>query len=505
MSCSCNNQPKHCNCATKNKGCPYKDISTDCLLYTGDTLECSRIETKTPVTEVIKKLDEFICEKVESITNHITLRNIGGGTEIYKGTNLLGEKNISTLKSNSLSIETNTDGSIQLENPPFFNEDGIPRFIVNNLYQGNEELGTISKPFKTIDSALETFVGEGDYNLPENSGGIIIIQKGNIYNFTGNFTYRNLNIVIEEGVIINHNPPTNTWLIDYDLLDNTSSTGTLYLSKNSILRLNQNGIRIKGLPNTVSGSKFLSVSGDGGTIIQQGNYSNGKTVIESNFNNDLNFTNNSTSPLISINDVEIISTNNQLWKIGGTSFIIFNKVNLRSTYSTSTIPSNLEACIQKGGSIVVNNSLFIFEKNRDKGFSFYSDSSFTPFLRMVNCELQVTANNLFYNDDGYTSNSSGVLDVYYTSSRFSTVDQIFDSGKKWIDVNFRYNIFENGKINDSKIDLTKNNVISVSNNIGNTLVFSTVRYANKSAAMTAGLTVGSVFINTTTNTIDIIT
>lgn len=69
---SCNNCNKKCNCQTYSNpvcSCPVKDLSTDCVLYTGETLVCSNIETNTLLTDVLKKIDTKLCDSNSSVTN----------------------------------------------------------------------------------------------------------------------------------------------------------------------------------------------------------------------------------------------------------------------------------------------------------------------------------------------------------------------------------------------------------------------------------------------------
>lgn len=94
MGCNCKKSPctekPTCTCATK-------DLSTDCVLYTGEDLSCSGITSNTLLTKAIEALDVFICNKFEEVTNYLTLTNIGGGAEVYKGISGIGNKEIRTI------------------------------------------------------------------------------------------------------------------------------------------------------------------------------------------------------------------------------------------------------------------------------------------------------------------------------------------------------------------------------------------------------------------------
>ena len=117
--------------------------------------------------------------------------------------------NLRTIKSNSLDIVQDTD-DIFIETVSFTD---IERFIVNNLYTGSEELGTLARPFRTIQAALDAFVGTGTRDNPQFDFATIVIQRGNDYNFTGNFSYRNLNVIIEENAQVNHIPAMGEYFV----------------------------------------------------------------------------------------------------------------------------------------------------------------------------------------------------------------------------------------------------------------------------------------------------
>lgn len=295
------NQPTLC--VTNDCSCPVKDLSTDCILYTGDDLACSGIKNKTILTDLIQQLDEFICNLTGQST---VLINIGTGAKVYKGVDLQGRKEIRTLivssqngggesilrdtqenasditirlkkiKSNTLSIQS-TDTEVSIELPE---SSQIPALYVNNSYiptysewvsaGGNlatnpnflyKGVGTLSKPFTdsirytsttlyaitqntSIQNALDAYVGDtGIYSKtnPEKSGDRITIQNnGSVYSFAGDFNYNNINILIEGKVTAT----TSSWLLD---MDNLTIFPTL--SETTVIKLSEEGAL--DLPNSL--------------------------------------------------------------------------------------------------------------------------------------------------------------------------------------------------------------------------------------------------------------
>lgn len=549
--CGCN-KPKPCGCVIKPKGCREKDMSTDCILYTGDNLVCSGIQKDTILTDVIKQLDSFICDKINDIDSFMTIKNIGSGSGIYAGDSTLGEKELKSLtslggslvitstgstinlesqptaveskgagtaiyagiedgavqivslQSDSLSIDINEDGSLQIENPPSFTFDGIPRFIVNNLYTGTTELGTLTKPFKTIQAAITAFVGAGTQNAPQFENGIIIIQKSNDYNFTGNFSYRNINVILEEGAIVNHTPSGDQWLINYDLLSDAGSKTTLTIQSGANLRLNANGFKNRGVSTLGTGTKVIIVEGDG-TVQQLNTYSATSSVFESNIENTPDFVNGDDNTVFAISNLNVISRFNAIWRIGGQAQTIVEGAKIRSGYSFLAVNFALKAFYQTGGTILINNTSFILESSnkRDFGFNFKSSVGFTAKARFTRSEIQGLMSTLFVEETADITTESE-LTVYNTTSRYIDVVQLFSSITKWTGVLFKGNIFETGQISSAEVDLTQTNTISVSNHISGLLVNSLCNYASRAAASGAGGSLGSMFFNTTTDSVDII-
>lgn len=105
MACNCGQTP--CT-QLPTCTCPVKDLRTDCSIYSGPNLECSGIESGTILTTVLQQLDAFICTTRDEIYEYIvqvtTLLNIGGGAEVFKQANGLGNKELRTIISEDLTL-----------------------------------------------------------------------------------------------------------------------------------------------------------------------------------------------------------------------------------------------------------------------------------------------------------------------------------------------------------------------------------------------------------------
>src|SRR5690606_24554543 len=141
-----------------------------------------------------------------------------------------------------------------------------------------------SKPFKTIQNAVNAFIGTGTADNPQFAGGAIIIQRGNTYGFTGNWSIRDITIVVEEGVIINHTPSSGMYLVDYDSLNENAANFELNIREGAQINLNERGFRNRGSSGGSATPKTITIRG-GGTINMGGTYSSGYYIIESNTTN----------------------------------------------------------------------------------------------------------------------------------------------------------------------------------------------------------------------------
>lgn len=117
MSYNCNNQPTNYNICNptpcqepQDCSCPTI-LKSDCVIYSGDDLECSNIKQGTILTELIQQLDAFICQVRDDLLNAFSLRNIGAGAKVYKGDDLLGRKELRTVTKtgNLVTVTENTN------------------------------------------------------------------------------------------------------------------------------------------------------------------------------------------------------------------------------------------------------------------------------------------------------------------------------------------------------------------------------------------------------------
>lgn len=87
--------------------CPVIDLSTDCVLYDGDTIQCQSTDVvlkNTVLSIALKNIVDFFCLKLSEVANRFRIVNIGLGAKVYKQENLLGQKELRTIISSDTSV-----------------------------------------------------------------------------------------------------------------------------------------------------------------------------------------------------------------------------------------------------------------------------------------------------------------------------------------------------------------------------------------------------------------
>jgi hypothetical protein len=127
MAC---NKCQECNPCSQTTPCVQETcacavfLEDTCITITED-LVCSGILKAQTLSEVLKQLDAYICERFGSVEGFFKLVNVGTGAEIYKGISILGEKEIKSIKGTSLIDVTNLADEVEVA----INEAALTAFI----------------------------------------------------------------------------------------------------------------------------------------------------------------------------------------------------------------------------------------------------------------------------------------------------------------------------------------------------------------------------------------
>lgn len=120
------------SCVPNDCACPIKDLSTDCIKYTGEDLPCTEIKEGTLMTEAFSQLDTYLCDLSTQLANSFSLISVGAGTRVYKGVDGIGRKEIRSIKP------TNTILTVGLSTDNKEIEIGIDTTVLGQFVQANQ-------------------------------------------------------------------------------------------------------------------------------------------------------------------------------------------------------------------------------------------------------------------------------------------------------------------------------------------------------------------------------
>lgn len=220
MSCNNCNTTKQCSCKPVNCGCPF-ELETKCVRFTGncDTGNLG-IKKGEHLESIICKIDNVIEEVREEVENPITNINVGDGSPssigVFNRYDVIEDKyEFKSLNSNSLKISEN-EGTIYIDT---ISEDFVKTFYVNSKYTGDEELGTLAKPYKTFGGAKAAYIGTGTYYAPEFLGAKIVIFGESTNTTIENLNVLGLNLEVQEGSSLIYTG-TDEYFYDMTVLQN---------------------------------------------------------------------------------------------------------------------------------------------------------------------------------------------------------------------------------------------------------------------------------------------
>ena len=151
--CNCNNTTNcgggclPCNECQETTSCICAvNISSDCVNNVTAEMPCSGIGTGQTLTAVLEQLDAFICTKFDQTVAFFTLINVGTGSEIYKGVNGVGQKEIrSVITTGTLLTNTVNTNDITLG----IDEDELLQFVLDSqLTYSVANVGTGASVYK---------------------------------------------------------------------------------------------------------------------------------------------------------------------------------------------------------------------------------------------------------------------------------------------------------------------------------------------------------------------
>ena len=218
--CNCNNTT-NCGggclgqtpCTQTDCSCPIM-LNSDCINNVTAEMPCSAIGTGQTLTAVLEQLDAFICTKFDQTVAFFTLINVGTGSQIYKGVNGVGQKEIrSVITTGTLLTNVQNTNDITLG----IDEDELLAFVLENqLTYSVANVGTGASVYKD-----STTVGNNtQYNLKKlKSTGttVVITELADEINFEVVTTPLDINITAGANIVVTEPTPNNFVISSTDI------------------------------------------------------------------------------------------------------------------------------------------------------------------------------------------------------------------------------------------------------------------------------------------------
>ncbi len=293
-----------------------------------------KIKPGDTLTEALDNIELKLGKKTAPDDNLYEFNNIGTGEELLvKNSNY--KYSLKTLKSQSIEIDSDEEGNILLEAPT-----GVKNYIVNNNYEGQKREGTELNPFITIKEAIKTIEGEVGYDNTQGKKVFLIIRMSDkpyyiddTEELKADFSIRNLTVIIDPHVIIEHN--SSDPLIDLDKMANFSSENKIImLSETSTININKStAFKNKGRRNYTLNQLPKEITIEGGRVNLNGDkLDTDRALFKGNTNKEnIGKPKNGYHPNIRFKNTTIYSKLNRIFETGKEDIVLTR--NCRIIYS----------------------------------------------------------------------------------------------------------------------------------------------------------------------------
>ena len=191
--------------------CAVKDLSTDCSVFTGDSIECDSIVVvakNTILSDALANIISWSCTKFTELATYLRIVNVGTGASIYAGDNLIGEKKLRRLKStNGSVIITQGTDDIDFSVPAGVIPDGSETKVTAGTNISVTGAGTIATPYVINSTDTNTTYSAGtalslvgttfNNTAPDQT---VVLTQGGATTITGtypNFTISSTNTIAD--------------------------------------------------------------------------------------------------------------------------------------------------------------------------------------------------------------------------------------------------------------------------------------------------------------------
>ena len=230
--CNCNNTTNcgggclPCNECQETTSCICAvNISSDCVNNVTAEMPCSGIGQGQTLTAVLEQLDAFICTKFDQTVAFFTLINVWTGSQIYKGVNGVGQKEIrSLITTGTLLTNVQNTNDITL---------GIDEDVLGDFVQANQKTYTVANvgTGASVYKDSTTVGNNTQYNLKKlksTGGTVTITEETDEINFEVEvIPSTDINITAGANIVVTEPTPNNFVISSTDnivLLENSATT-----------------------------------------------------------------------------------------------------------------------------------------------------------------------------------------------------------------------------------------------------------------------------------------
>lgn len=526
-----------CKCEEiKTCECEVIDLGSNCVIYRGEYLPNIRVSNNTNLTEVFRVIDENVkrlSEQEVIVPSIVNAINLGSGAKVFKeidnlkrlqfktlvpktsivditeGNNdiqiginlavldseinrnikpLIGEGNIEVIEedtqillqvpqvnviSDTLSVSS-TDESISIN----LIDSGVKKFYVDGLYQGTSSVGTEAKPFKTVQQAIDAYVGNGNYISPQymQEKAMIVIRKGSLLLLPENMLVNGLHLYLENRAEV-LTTVSNEYLFNFDTLPSSVPKFNIVIEgeneNTSFFRVSRPVCMNTGYGEGSSDNSYIgrNLTFKNITINTYRNNVINKPVFASKEDYFQNNHNNLSSQFY-FEDTNIQSiSDNIIFKILNSRDIVYRRGSVR--FNRQQDPSKITpVMIYSGRYFRFENTHLIGFNTSTRGIMYLEAKDSDSKIEFLDCLFEGDASCFFKYD---TSIEMTRMTIQNAKSTFQYFGKLFDSPIKVTTVDIINSYFTSP---EGDIDLTKNNTTSVINYFNGILKESLVKSPN---------------------------
>ena len=333
------------------EGCAVKDLSTDCSVFTGDSIECDSVVVvakNTILSDALANIVSWSCTKFSGIEKFFRIINTGTGAEIYSGTNLLGEKKLRKLKSTDGSVAI-TQGTDDIDFS-VTSSDGSETKIVNGTNTTVVGTGTTPTPYQI--NAINSTYSNSNLGM-----GAQVYKDSTVVGSNTQFNFRKLkssdsSVTILEGIneiditVVTGSIPDGSET-KVTAGTNTSVTGTGTIATPYVINsTDTNTTYSAGTAMSLVGTTFNNTAPDQTVVLTQG----GATTITGTYPN---FTISSTDTNTTYTAGAGLALTGTVFSVDNLQKIITYPIDFTGTnYTLTNADNNYEIIVDNGATAV---------------------------------------------------------------------------------------------------------------------------------------------------------